>query len=122
MFIRSGYRAHTRSVLSGTEHHDLAAHVVTAGWDEAVLQRFEPRLGTLQSQLFGGDPVKPDDIVRAARLAVGPDHITPAFEDEAVILDPHGRGLAGIDDAVKLANIRQGRGQAVGWLVELEDG
>src|SRR4051812_45745651 len=106
MFMTSGYSAQTRS--SGTEHRHLAADVVVGRRDRAARAGGEPERGRLALELGRGEPVEGDAVLRDLVRAVGADALAQSLEDErrALVADRH--RTAGVDDAVDLAQVRDG--------------
>src|SRR5271163_2341443 len=111
MFMRSGYRAHTRSTwpvpeeaaASATEHHDRAAHVITRGQKLAGALGTQARPGRLALQLTRGHAVELDDI--AFWLAVAVD-VPLAFDQHALLEHGHADGTGLVDRVVHARELR----------------
>src|SRR5947209_5300248 len=93
MFIRSGYRAHTRS--SATERHHHAAHVIVGGRDDPGGPGLQPVPGPFGLQRAGADPVERDAVKRGAVLALARVHRAPALEHELAPVAANGHRMAG---------------------------
>src|SRR5437868_10898435 len=121
MFIRSGYRAQTRSSrpggmvarFSGTEDHHLAAGVVLGGRDRDPPRGLEPGFGGLALDLRGKHSVELDGVRLHGPAPVGRDRLPPALEYKSVTIGPDRRGVAGVDHAVALAHIGHQPGASV---------
>src|SRR5579875_900672 len=84
MFIRSGYRAHTRSDRSGIEHHHRAADVLVGGRDLDALRGPQPAGRPFALERAGVELVEADEVLLGRELATGADRLPHALEDEPV--------------------------------------
>src|SRR5437763_239535 len=114
MFIRSGYKAQTRSSRpcaplsppSGTENHHLTTRVVLGSRDRGSDGRPEPHLGRLTLDLGGKNAVKPDDVRFHRYAPVGRDRLPPSLEHESVTVGADRRRVAGVHDPIALTHVR----------------
>src|SRR5947209_11348565 len=108
MFMRSGYRAHTRKVGcgSGTEEHHLAARVLRRLRHDVASGRAQAKRLRLALELVAGQPVEPDPVVLDRVAALGVDNLPAAFEHESIGSGSHRGWAARVDDTVDLADVR----------------
>src|SRR5437764_1022096 len=111
MFIRSGYRAHTRSVCpaaasrgpseiaSGIEDHHLATHMVAGGRDGDPGHRLQARGAALPLQGGGAESIEPDLIALDPAPAVPAEDLSASLEHDHLSLLADSRGLATVNGA-----------------------
>src|SRR5437660_1607991 len=122
MFMRSGYRAQTRS--SGTEHHHRAADVFVGAGDLGLSGGPQARVAGLTAQLASSQPIEADAILAHLPFARDPDDLPAALEHEGRAACAHGSRVARVDDAIDLAHVGHRAGEAIDdleWLELLRD-
>src|SRR6266700_1895857 len=119
MFIRSGYRAQTRSSLR-TDGHHLASGVVAGGGNCRATGRTEARGARLAYELGGGRPIETDRVLLNVAPAVRTDRLAEPLEHQLPVCHPDRGRPAGIHDAVALADIGERLWPGAGDLVKLE--
>src|SRR5690349_16903479 len=123
MFMRSGYRAQTRS--SGTEHHHRASDVFVGGGDLGSAGAAQSGVAGFTAELAGGHPIEGDAVLAHFALARHADDLPAALEHEVCSARTHGGRVAGVDDAIDLAHVGHRPRKAIEdleWLKLLGDG
>src|SRR5437588_3206393 len=119
MFIRSGYRAQTRSSL-GTNGHHLAPRVIAGGGNCRAVGRTEPRRERLALELCRRQLIEGDRVILDVALSLAVDRLPTSLEHQLSINGADRGRPTGVDDAVALAHVGEWLRTAVDGFVELE--